>query len=73
MSKALCAFPEHERPAVIARRLSSGSQGIGYAAALDAARKLKLPIPSQRGSFKPKRIKRREIEGLINLADAATI
>ena len=40
MSKALCSFPQHERVAVIMKRLRAKTMGLGYWAAKDAARKL---------------------------------
>lgn len=68
MSRALATYPESERPRIIARRLASGTRGNGYNAALDAAHKLHLPIPSVKGGFKPRKLKRQEVEALGQMA-----
>jgi len=41
MSKAISSYPEHERGAVIARRIREEKGGLGYWAAKDAVEKKK--------------------------------
>lgn len=51
MSKPLSSYPEHERRAVIKRRLAGNQRGLGYLSALDAAWKLKIAVPSEKKSY----------------------
>lgn len=54
MTKSISSYPEAQQRTVVERRLKNHSGGSGYWAAVQAAEKLGIPIPSK-GSFKPRR------------------
>lgn len=46
MTKSIASYPEHQRAAVIARRLKNKTDGSGYHSAVAAAKELGIPVPS---------------------------
>ena len=54
MTKSISSYPEAQQRVVVERRLRNKSGGSGYWAAVQAAEKLGIPIPSK-SSFKPRR------------------
>jgi hypothetical protein len=54
MTKSISSYPEAQQRVVVERRLRNKSGGSGYWAAVQAAEKLGIPVPSKAG-FKPRR------------------
>jgi len=52
MTKSIASYPEHQRAAVIARRLKNKTGGSGYHSAVAAAKELGIPVPSS--NYKPR-------------------
>lgn len=48
MTKSISSYPEAQQAAVIKRRLANKSGGSGYHAAVAAAEKLGIPVPTDR-------------------------
>lgn len=57
MTKSISSYPEAQQRVVVERRLRNKSGGSGYWAAVQAAEKLGIPVPSKAG-FKPRRPQR---------------
>lgn len=55
MTKSINSYPEAQQRVVVERRLRNKSGGSGYWAAVQAAEKLGIPVPSGKGGFKPRR------------------
>lgn len=54
MTKSISSYPEAQQRVVVERRLRNKSGGSGYWAAVQAAEKLGIPIPSK-SNFKQRR------------------